>query len=98
MRQLPKYPKMTGMAAVLLATFIALTVAEMPVPLNLTQFVNKRVLFVVAHPDDIEGLCGGLVSLLSRQGTEIGYLIATNGDKVGPLITSRTYSPGWNVL
>jgi len=47
------------------------------------QWKNKRVLFIGAHPDDIEGMAGGLVWLLSRQGTHIEYLVVTNGDKFG---------------
>jgi len=34
-----------------------------------------------AHPDDIEGCAGGLVWTLTQQGTEVFYLIVTNGDK-----------------
>ena len=53
------------------------------VPLNLTAWADKRVLFVTAHPDDIEGFAGGLVTSLTAQGTNVSYLIATNGDKGG---------------
>lgn len=63
---------------------------QKPVPLNVSQFAGKKVLFVVAHPDDIEGLAGGLVSILSRQNTEIAYLVATNGDKGGFCYNSTT--------
>jgi LmbE family N-acetylglucosaminyl deacetylase len=52
-------------------------------PMRDTQFVRQRVLFAVAHPDDIEGLAGGLVLALRQQGTEVFYLIMTNGDKGG---------------
>jgi len=41
----------------------------------------KTVLIVSAHPDDIEGCIGGTVSMLTDQGTNVYYLIITNGDK-----------------
>jgi len=49
--------------------------------LDLSQFVHRKVLFISAHPDDIEICSGGLVSLLTQQGTEVAYTIVTNGDK-----------------
>jgi len=52
-------------------------------PLDIKQFINKRLLFVGAHPDDIEGMAGGLIALLKQQNSsaDIFYLIVTNGDK-----------------
>ena len=41
----------------------------------------ERVLVVAPHPDDAEIGCGGTVALLAREGVEVHYLIATNGDK-----------------
>jgi len=41
----------------------------------------KRVLVIVAHPDDAEFGCGGTVSKWVKAGREIAYLILTNGDK-----------------
>jgi len=38
-------------------------------------------MMIGAHPDDIEGTVGGTVALLTDQGTELFYLIVTNGDK-----------------
>jgi LmbE family N-acetylglucosaminyl deacetylase len=76
----------------LLLFVLTATVLAAPVPLNLTQFANKRILFVVAHPDDVEGLSGGLISLLSKQqGIEIAYLVATNGDKGGTCYADPSY-------
>ena len=38
-------------------------------------------MFVAAHPDDIECGAGGLIRILTRQGTKVVYVITTNGDK-----------------
>ncbi|ELR14762.1 LmbE family protein [Acanthamoeba castellanii str. Neff] len=51
------------------------------VPLDLRKWVGKRVLLISAHPDDIEAAVGGTIALLTAQGTEVFYTIATNGDK-----------------
>jgi LmbE family N-acetylglucosaminyl deacetylase len=44
----------------------------------------ERALVVFAHPDDAEFLCGGTVARWTRDGTEVGYVCATDG------------SAGWN--
>ncbi len=41
----------------------------------------ERVLVVAPHPDDAEIGCGGTVAQLVRDGVEVYYVIATNGDK-----------------
>ena len=46
--------------------------------------VPGRVLVVIAHPDDIEALCGGTVALLARAGALVTYLLLTSGDKGSP--------------
>jgi LmbE family N-acetylglucosaminyl deacetylase len=51
------------------------TLAAGPVP---------RVLAVVAHPDDVEALCGGLIAALGAAGAAIGYVLLTSGDKGSP--------------
>ena len=43
-----------------------------------------RVLAVVAHPDDVESLCGGLIAALGAAGATIGYVLLTSGDKGSP--------------
>ena len=40
-----------------------------------------RVLFVSPHPDDIEFSCGGTVGRLVQNGSEVFYVVATNGNK-----------------
>jgi N,N'-diacetylchitobiose non-reducing end deacetylase len=44
-------------------------------------FKCKRVLFVGAHPDDIEFYAAGLVHLLRKRGVEVIYAIGTRGGK-----------------
>ena len=41
----------------------------------------RSALVVVAHPDDGEFMCGGLVALLARAGWTVDMLVATNGNK-----------------
>ncbi|MDM8529349.1 PIG-L deacetylase family protein [Anaerolineales bacterium HSG24] len=41
----------------------------------------KRAMVIVAHPDDPEFFCGGLIALWSKAGTKITYLILTDGRK-----------------
>lgn len=60
---------------------------------DVTSIVAPRsVLVVIAHPDDIEALCGGTVALLAGAGARISYLVLTSGDKGSPdpLIDPRT--------
>ncbi|HEY8598205.1 MAG TPA: PIG-L family deacetylase, partial [Thermomicrobiales bacterium] len=44
----------------------------------------RSVLVVIAHPDDIEALCGGTVALLAESGSRISYLVLTSGDRGSP--------------
>ena len=49
---------------------------------NYTSFpVPARALVITPHPDDSELGCGGAVVTWIRQGTEVVYLLCTNGDK-----------------
>ncbi len=41
----------------------------------------KRVLVIMAHPDDPDFICAGTVAKMTRQGIEVTYMILTNGDK-----------------
>lgn len=41
----------------------------------------KRVLVIMAHPDDPDFSCGGTAMQMARQGIEVTYMILTNGDK-----------------
>lgn len=41
----------------------------------------RKVMVVTAHPDDSEFGCAGTVALWTSQGTEVTYVICTNGDK-----------------
>ena len=49
---------------------------------NYTSFpVPARALVITPHPDDSELGCGGAVVTWIKQGTEVVYLLCTNGDK-----------------
>ena len=39
-----------------------------------------NVLFVGAHPDDIETYCGGTAALYARQGHKVFFCVSTNGN------------------
>lgn len=41
----------------------------------------KRVMVIMAHPDDPEFFTGGTIALWAREGAEVFYLILTNGNK-----------------
>jgi LmbE family N-acetylglucosaminyl deacetylase len=41
----------------------------------------KRVLCIVAHPDDIEFYCAGVVLLMTGRGVTVDLVLATSGDK-----------------
>lgn len=41
----------------------------------------RRVLCIVAHPDDIEFYCAGSVLLMTDRGVEVHFTVATSGDK-----------------
>lgn len=41
----------------------------------------KKVMVVLAHPDDPEFMCGGTVARWAAEGKEIVYVLATRGDK-----------------
>lgn len=49
--------------------------------MSLAKSDSKRVMVIMAHPDDPEFFSGGTLALWARQGAEIVYLILTNGDK-----------------
>lgn len=53
-------------------THMLLDIAGLPV---------KRVLVIVAHPDDIESWCGGVVARFTALGKEVAYVLCTSGDK-----------------
>src|SRR6202158_4256062 len=41
----------------------------------------RRALCIVAHPDDIEFYCAGVVLLMTRRGAAVDFVLATSGDK-----------------
>jgi LmbE family N-acetylglucosaminyl deacetylase len=50
----------------------------------------ERVVVVTAHPDDSEFGAGGTIAKLVKEGAEVTYVIATNGDKGS---SDRTMTP-----
>jgi LmbE family N-acetylglucosaminyl deacetylase len=50
----------------------------------------ERALVITAHPDDSEFGAGGTVARLTREGTEVGYVIVTDGSKGS---SDRTMTP-----
>ena len=42
---------------------------------------GKKILVVVAHPDDAESFCGGTLAKLTRQENAVTLLVCTNGDR-----------------
>lgn len=52
----------------------------------------NRAMVIVAHPDDPEFFCGGTVAMWCAAGTEVIYLILTNGNKGSddPTLTPET--------
>ncbi len=49
----------------------------------MTLSAPQTALAVGAHPDDIEGACGGTITNWAAQGTAVYYLITTNGENGG---------------
>ena len=41
----------------------------------------KRVMVIVAHPDDADFMAAGTLAKWARQGSEIAYVLCTSGDK-----------------
>ena len=50
-----------------------------------------RVLVVIPHPDDAEGWCGGTVAKWAKGGSEVYYVLCTDGGKgtSDPAMTSE---------
>ncbi len=46
-----------------------------------------NILFIGAHPDDLEILCGGTIRLCVEQGHEVWMAVATNGNVGTPTLT-----------
>lgn len=43
--------------------------------------VNKKILAIAAHPDDVDFFAGGSINKWLSENAEVGIVIATNGDK-----------------
>lgn len=55
---------------------------------------GQRILFVLAHPDDADFICGGTVALLAEEGRDIHYIVVTRGNAgtSDPAMTSERLS------
>ena len=47
--------------------------------MNFVPFKPKTVLGVMAHPDDLDFMCGGTIAAFARNGADVYYLILTDG-------------------
>ena len=43
----------------------------------------ERILFVTAHPDDLDFGAGGTIPLWTAKGISVSYFVCTNGDQGG---------------
>lgn len=50
----------------------------------------RRILVIVAHPDDADAHAGGTIATLTAEGRMVAYVIVTNGDKGS---ADRTMTP-----
>lgn len=57
--------------------------AANPLLTNRTGEAVKRLLAVLAHPDDVDFGAGGTIALLTGAGVEVAYCIITDGDAGG---------------
>lgn len=55
--------------------------APSPKLLDFTKWSGKRVLFIAAHPDDIEASAGGLITRMVSSNVNVFLLIVTDGNK-----------------
>lgn len=46
-----------------------------------TLFIPLRAMVLMAHPDDPEFFCGGTVARWTQAGSQVAYVIMTNGNK-----------------
>mmetsp|Transcript_29980 Transcript_29980/g.58749 ORF Transcript_29980/g.58749 Transcript_29980/m.58749 type:complete len:291 (+) Transcript_29980:36-908(+) len=70
----------------LLAVVFSLVVLQCAsqVPLAINEWKGKKVMFITAHPDDVEGFAGGTMATIQEQGgVETAYLIVTSGNAGG---------------
>ena len=63
----------------------AAPVLATPVPLDLSEWRDKRLMVITAHPDDAEGYVGGTLSRLRELNlnVSVAYLVVTSGNAGG---------------
>ena len=52
-------------------------------PSRCAPVVPAKVMAIFAHPDDAEFTCGGTVSAWAKAGSEVAYVVCTDGNKGG---------------
>jgi len=60
--------------------FLCSAVHAAPQPLNLSQYVGKKVMMISAHPDDIELSCAGTLIVEKMRGKKVGIVDLTQGE------------------
>ena len=45
-----------------------------------TTYIPPKAMFIFAHPDDIEFVAGGTAALWAKHGSEITYVMVTDGN------------------
>ncbi len=48
--------------------------------MNSVAYTPRRVMVIMAHPDDIEFSCAGTVARWVKEGAEVAYVLVTSGD------------------
>ena len=72
---------MTRPAALTFFLFLAVAVPRNEWMMHPAEQPPRRVLIMMAHPDDPEFVAGGTIARWRRDGAWIGYVICTGGDK-----------------
>jgi LmbE family N-acetylglucosaminyl deacetylase len=92
------FPRRRNMAPPLMLMLSAAIVsaAPSPTPLDISSWRDKRLMVIVAHPDDVEGFAGGTLATLRHMNLNVttAYLTITSGNAGGDCYDDRgAYRP-----